>query len=190
MNWPHGYFKVFLSIATAMLFASTTTGCAMLTEDPYAPTSAEDTARAAEVLVELPSLEAVESTLTAAIEEIAAGATALDPALHWEWSRERNRGGCWPPYDQTDGRLTYLPSLVTDSVRIADEHWPRIFELTRDVAAKIGATKVQTLQNSSAHHDVRFYDETGLSVRIGSKIAATITGDTGCRLPQAEKAQR
>ncbi|SLG77889.1 lipoprotein LppV [Mycobacteroides abscessus subsp. massiliense] len=155
-------------------------------ETPYKPTDPTDATKAAVNLAALPSLEETHTQLTSLIEEIGAQATAIAPELTWKWNREPSRGGCNPPYEQSQGELILMPNYIS-STPIPEEHWRQIFEIAKKAAASLGATSVETFQDSPNNHDVRLYNETGTAVRIGSQKAALISGSTGCRLPAAKK---
>ncbi len=181
--------RIAASAAGLCVAALLMTGCDDVNKDPYRPSTSDDTAHATEVLAGLPSLEETEPTITAAIEAIAAAATTLDPRLQWVWRNGRSQAGCAPPYEQTSGQLVYVPDYVSDNAPIREDLWPRIYELARAEAAKIGATKVEVLKDQPGLHTVRFYNETGTAIRLGTEVAASLAGETGCRLPQAKKNQ-
>ncbi len=180
-RWAAG-FAAGLCVAALVM-----TGCDDVNKDSYKPSSLDETARAAEVLAGLPSLEETEPTITAAIEKIAAGASAVDPRLQWTWQNGRSQAGCAPPFEQTAGQLVYVADYVSNSAPIQDQDWPRIYELARATASSIGATQVEVLEDEPGHHVVRLYNETGTAIRLGTKVAASLAGETGCRLPAAKK---
>ncbi|SIJ06652.1 lipoprotein LppV [Mycobacteroides abscessus subsp. bolletii] len=66
-----------------------------------------------------------------------------------------------------------MPNYIS-STPIPEEHWRQIFEIAKKAAASLGATSVETFQDSPNNHDVRLYNETGTAVRIGSQKAALI----------------
>lgn len=180
---PHRQGRhVLLATATAIMLA--TTGCDMT--DPYHPTSPADSAQAAETLKTLPSLEYTEAQVHATIEHIGAQATAISPSLNWYWHREPSRGGCLPPYEQSGGEEILMDNYVSDTP-IPEESWAQIFAIARDAATKLGATGLEVFKDAPGDHDVRFYNQTGTAIRLGSWKAALITGSTGCRLPRDKK---
>lgn len=174
-------------VAGLFVAALVMTGCDDVKKDPYKPTSPDETARAAEVLAGLPSLEETEPTITAVIEKIAAGASAVDPRLQWTWQNGRSQAGCAPPYEQSAGQLVYVPDYVSNAAPIQEQDWPRIYDLARTAAQSIGAGQIEVLKDEPGHHIVRFYNETGTAIRLGTKVAASLAGETGCRLPAAKK---
>lgn len=77
-------------------------------------TGPEETAQATRRLLTRPSLEEAENRMRGAVQQIGAVGTELIPGLQWSWKRDRTINGCPPPYDQTDGRIVYLPFHVSD----------------------------------------------------------------------------
>jgi hypothetical protein len=165
--------------------ALTMTGCNM-TKDPYQPTDPGEAAKAAKSLDDLPSLEDTEAELTSVIEQLGHDASTIVPTLSWYWHREPSHGGCLPPYEQSEGELTRMPSYLSDTP-IPDESWDHVLAIARDAAAKLGTTGMEVFQDAPGNHDVRFYNKTGTALRVMSQKAAVLTGDTGCRLPRDKK---
>jgi len=160
------------------------TGCHMT--NPYEPTDSSEATKAAAALTALPALEDTERQLTAAIEQIGQQAAAIVPGLAWHWHREASRGGCNPPYEQSEGQLILLPNYVSDTP-IPDENWNQVLVIAKDAATKFGATNMEVFHGAPGFHDVRFYNDTGTDIRLGSQKAALISGSTGCRLPRNKK---
>lgn len=169
-------------IAIAVILAMT--GCKM--NNPYQPTDPSEATRAATSLTSLPSLEDTQAELTSVIEQIGRAASAIAPTLVWRWNREPSRGGCNPPYEQSEGELILMPNYVSD-FPIPEQSWGQVLAVARDAAARMGATSTEVFHDEPGFHDVRFYNETGTAVRIGSQKAALISGSTGCRLPRDKK---
>jgi hypothetical protein len=163
----------------------TMTGCNM-TKNPYQPTDPGEAAKAAKSLDDLPSLEDTEAELTSVIEQLGHDASTIVPTLTWRWLDEPSRGGCSPPYEQSEGELILLANYVSETP-IPDENWDQVLAIARDAAAKLGTTGMEVFQDAPRNHDVRFYNKTRTALRIGSQKAALISGDTGCRLPRDKK---
>jgi hypothetical protein len=58
-----------------------------------------------------------------------------------------------------------------------------LLAVARAAAAQLGAGDVEVFHDRLGFHDVRFYNETGTALRIGTQKAALISGSTG-RLPR------
>ena len=171
-------------LGSAIAVVLTMTGCHMT--NPHQPTGPSEATKAAANLKSLPSLEDTETQLHATIEQVGAKARSIDPTLTWRWLDEPSRAGCNPPYEKSEGELILMPKYVSDNP-IPDESWSQVLAVARDAAAKLGATSVEMFHDEPGFHDVRFYNETGTALRIGTEKAALITGSTGCRLPRDQK---
>ncbi|MFI5776883.1 LppA family lipoprotein [Nocardia sp. NPDC051570] len=160
-------------------------------DNPYEKTGSAETAKAAEQLTKLPSLEETEARLQSAVEQLGTYISSLVPGLTWTWMDERSVQNCSPPYDQTHGQMVNLPNYVASS-GIPDDVWPQVAERTRQLAADLGATGSESFLDKPGSHAVRFYSKEGTSLQPGTKWidsqgAAAIGGNTGCRLPAARK---
>jgi hypothetical protein len=180
-------YSRWMLVGAAVAVILTMTGCNM-TKDPYQPTDPGEAARAAKSLDDLPSLEDTEAELASVIEQLGHDAATIAPTLRWQWHDEPgpSRGGCNPPYEQSDGEEILMRKYVSDTP-IPDENWNQVLAIARDAAAKLGTTGMEVFQDAPGKHDVRFYNKTGTALRIGSQIAALITGSTGCRLSRDKK---
>ncbi|MFI5783158.1 LppA family lipoprotein [Nocardia sp. NPDC051570] len=155
-------------------------------DDQHKPTSSQDTAAAAQRLLQRPSLEDSDAQLQGVVEQIGAAATELVPGLRWEWQRDKMRLDCSPPYDQTNGRMLNLRLYVsTPNQPIPDNVWPQFIDRIRPIAATVGATAPGTMQDQPGNHDVRFVNpDDGTTIKVGSQVATVIGGTVGCRLPR------
>jgi hypothetical protein len=79
-----------------------------------------------------------------------------------------------------------LPDLVAPGAAVSEAQWASIMAAATASAAKIGATKVQVMQDSPGHHDVSFNGPTGMFVKLGYAGNLGVSGYTGCRLPRLD----
>jgi len=156
------------------------TGCQM--NNPYKPTDPTEASKAATSLSSLPSLEDTKIQVDAAIAELGKQITALVPSVTWNWSDEDSRGGCHPPYEQSDGEQILLRNYLS-AAPIPEQDWKQAYDLAKKTADSLGATHATTFKDAPNDHDVQFSSSTGTVLRFGSKASALITGSTGCRLP-------
>ncbi|WP_235659060.1 LppA family lipoprotein [Mycobacteroides abscessus] len=168
--------------ATVML---TLTGCNM--DSSYTPTSSSDAAHALEELRALPSLEDTQRQLESALAEIKSAAESLIPSIQWQEFDKGSKGNCAKPYDQSDGQSIYLPDAVAVRTNISDEDWLAIQQATKKVAAKLGATESQMMQDKPGKHDIGFYGPAGTFIKLGYSGNLVISAYTGCRLPALKK---
>ncbi|QIS08809.1 LppA family lipoprotein [Nocardia arthritidis] len=153
-------------------------------------TSEKDTAEAAQRLLKLPPLEDAEAELRAVVQQIGAAATELVPGMKWEWNRDPMRSDCPAPYDQTNGQISYLRHYYSDTP-IPDDVWPQFLDRVRTIAATVGATAPETMQNQSGtasspgNHDVWFSNpSSGTTIKVGTQRASVISATVGCHLPK------
>lgn len=159
--------------------AMAVSGCGGIMDNPYNH-SDEEIAQAAELMRDLPTLEETEATMVAVVDEIKAAATAINPALRWEESRPRRAEGCGGAFARTDGSSVRMP-LWGSQAPIPDADWPEILAAAREIAARAGIHDVNVRVDQPGDHDVLLSGETGNRLQIGTKVAASITGETGCR---------
>lgn len=174
--------RALLVVAVAALLMMT--GCDMT--DRYNPTTPDQATQATENLKTLPSLEDTEAQVRAIIEQIGARVSAIAPSLTWRWHHEPSQGNCSPPFDKSHGQIILMAKYISDTP-IPEEAWAQIFAIARDAAIELGTTRMEVFKDAPGDHDVRFYNETGTAIRIGTLKAALISGATGCRLPRDKK---
>jgi hypothetical protein len=156
------------------------TGCHV--GNPYQPTDPIQASQAALALQSLPTLEDAKAQVTAAVEHVGQQISALVPAVAYAWRHDESRGGCSPPYEQSEGQEILLASYVSD-VPIPEANWKQAYNIASAAADGLGATEVTVFKDAPDDHDVQFSSDTGTLLRLGSQKAALITGSTGCRLP-------
>ena len=174
-----------LSAITCLVsIALLATGCHVT--DPYKPTDTGQASQAADTLKSLPSLEDTHTEVEFALVKLGKQITTMVPSVTWEWRREDSRGGCNPPYEQSDGELILLRNYVSDTP-IPEQNWKQAYDLAQQTASSLGATDLTVFKDERNNHDLQFTSETGTTLRFGSQAAALITGSTGCRLPNGNK---
>lgn len=168
-------------VAAIMLGA---TGC-NVNKDPYQPSDPGEASQAATALGSLPTLEDTRTLLMSTIEDVGKRISGAAPTVTWTWRREESRGGCLPPYEQSEGQQILLANYVSD-IPIPEQNWKQAYDIAAQSANKLGLPTVTVFKDAPNDHDVQFSDDTGTVLRLGSQKAALITGSTGCR-PLAEK---
>ncbi|MGK8522643.1 LppA family lipoprotein [Nocardia asteroides] len=176
-------------LAVLAVAASTASGCATLIGDPASPPSADEIAAASAELTALPSSETAQRQVAWVVEQIAAAASAIEPALRWSPSDDGALGPCYGPYEHTGGRRVVLPRYRADG-SLSEEAWPGFQEKARALAASAGATDMLPGGSSSPDRHVTFEDaaaaewdsNTELSIFADAR-SMTITATVGCRLP-------
>ncbi|CAN5315780.1 hypothetical protein BH09ACT8_BH09ACT8_52400 [soil metagenome] len=154
--------------------------------NPYQPTDPTQAGQAAASLQSLPTLEDTQAQVTSAIERAGQQISAAVPTVVWAWRREPSRGGCTPPYEQSDGEEILLANYVSD-VPIPEGNWRQAYDIAAQTATSLGATAVTVFKDEPNNHDVQFSSETGTTLRFGSQKAALLSGSTGCRLPTSKR---
>src|SRR5882757_8959640 len=91
------------------------TGCGDVSDNPYQKTDPTSTAKAAEQLGKLGSLEDTEAQVKAAVEQLGSYVSSLVPGLTWSWYRDRSQVACDPPYDQTPGEKVTLQNYIASA---------------------------------------------------------------------------
>ncbi|WP_431950478.1 LppA family lipoprotein [Nocardia lijiangensis] len=175
--------------AALVVVALTTGGCATLLGEPAPPPSADEIAAATAELTDFPSSESAERQVSSVVDQIAAAASAIDPALHWSRSEDRALGPCYGPYAHTGGRRVVLPRYHADG-SLPEGAWPGFQEAARALAASAGATDVLPGGNSSPDRHVTFEGADGAEWDSNTELSVfadarsmTITATVGCRLP-------
>lgn len=157
-------------------------------------TGPAETSQAAKELQTRPTLEDTQAHLKQAFEDLAAYASSLVPGMTWKWvSTDQYPSGCDAPFDQTTGRQYHMPDYITqggDAAHgggIPDDVWPVVRDKARQIAADLGATESDPFPFNEKVGDrqARFYGSNGTVLWLATR---GISGDTGCRLPAADKA--
>lgn len=123
----------------------------------------------------------MQATMTSTIERVGQQISGLAPEVVWAWRREPSKGGCIPPYEQSEGKQILMPNYVSE-VPIPEQNWKQAYEITQQAANTLGAATVTVFKDNPNDHDVQFSSDTGTKLRLASQAAAVITGGTGCRL--------
>ncbi|MEU5761381.1 LppA family lipoprotein [Nocardia sp. NPDC047648] len=179
--------------SAALAVVVSTGGCATLLGEPAPPPSAEEIATATAELAALPASEVAERQVAAVVEQIAAAASAIEPALRWTRSEERALGPCYGPYEHTGGRRVVLPRYRADG-SLPEEAWAGFQETARELAASVGATDMLPGGSSSPDRHVTFEGADGAEWDSNTELSVfadtrsmTITATVGCRLPASER---
>jgi Lipoprotein confined to pathogenic Mycobacterium len=160
------------------------TGCHV--NNPHQPTDPTQASAAATALTSLPTLEDTKTELTSTIESVGQQISAVAPMVRFTWRLDESRGGCRPPYEQSQGQEILLAKYVSD-VPVPEQNWKQAYDIAAQAAGALGAATVTVFNDAPNNHDVQFSSDTGTILRLGSQVAVLITGSTGCRLPANEK---
>ncbi len=96
----------------------------------------------------------------------------------------RRQSSCGGAFGKTDGLEINLPDYVS-AAPIPEADWPLVLQAARDILAPLGITNLQVRVNEPGHHDVIITSDDGRHIDLGSKVAALVSAQTGCRLPAA-----
>ncbi|MGW0056550.1 LppA family lipoprotein [Nocardia nova] len=183
MNWRGGRLLWVAAVVVMAIFS--TTGCGM-SDNPYEKTGPAESQKAEARLAQLPTLEATEAQLRAAVTELATYVSSLVPGLTWQWVDDRSLESCDRPYDQTRGSKVKLQNYISHPTGIPDTVWPQVLDRARQLVAPLGATGTEVFADESGNHTVRLYSPESTMLFIGTR-GAVISANTGCRLPAAIK---
>jgi hypothetical protein len=165
---------------TALLLSGCASSAYLREEDTPTP---EEIAHAEAQMRKLPSVEETHQQLTLVVERIADAAAAIAPELVWvvEIDRSQSPAGCPGAYKKTEGTSKTTDNLIS-SAPISDTTWPHIIDAARRIAAESGITALTVYIDEPGRHDIILHSpDHGNQVRIGTRIAAAISGMTGCR---------
>lgn len=164
-------------VSTAILMG----GCGDVSENPYNFDDSQVTA-AADRMHTWPSLAESEQVVTDTVTRIGDAATAIAPELHWNWSYDRSQGSCPGPYANTDG-VSVTTQLLGSDLPIRDENWPAVLDAAGKIAAEAGMDRLEVQVDQPGRHDVTFHSEDGNKITLGTNMASSVRGTTGCRYP-------
>ncbi|MFI5720488.1 LppA family lipoprotein [Nocardia sp. NPDC051750] len=165
---------------TALLLTGCTSSAYQREEDTPTP---EEIAHAEAQMRKLPSVEETHQQLTLVVERIADAAAAIAPELVWEKKLNRTQSplGCPRAYNKTDGTSKTTDTLISP-VPISDTAWPPIIDEARRIAAESGITVFTIRFDEPGHHDITLHSpDQGNQINIGTRVASSIRGLTGCR---------
>ncbi len=173
---------------TAALCAAlllTTTGCTMTHPGSPKPTASADIN---DQLMAWPSLEETKRQLEGAVTEISTAATTIVPGIRFTDYHGESGLKCDGPYGDTAARGRYLPDRAGEGAKVSEEQWAKIVDVAKAAAAKVGATDVQVMKDSPGDHDVWFTGPGGIAIKLSSRVNLVISGYTGCRLLEEDRA--
>ena len=78
----------------------------------------------------------------------------------------------------------------TMGATVSEQQWAQIEAAARAAAAKVDATTAQLMKSGPGNHDVWFLGPGGSAVKIAYQVNLVISGYTGCRLPEEDRAGR
>jgi len=169
-------------VAPVALIALLGTGCQVQNSNKPVESSSSATSPATS-LQSLPSLEDTRNQIQGAIENLGQQLTALVPGIDWKWYQEDSGAGCsGTAYQGSDGQMILLRNYVSN-IPIPDDKWTQAMDLAQRTAQSLGVQSLTVFKDAPNDHDVQFSNDTGTTLRFGSRASVLITGGTGCRLP-------
>jgi hypothetical protein len=174
------------AFVAAIILAASVSGCG--TGDIAGGTSTSmNPDQVAQIEKELrgkPSLEAAGAEYKAAVTTMADAIAALIPGTTWQFAQD-TWTGCSGTYGAAKGKQAYVLAAFTGP--IPDAVWPKALQITKDGAARFGATEYGTFQDQPGHHDIYLAGSGGVEFRLGTKGASSLAGQSDCRLSEADK---
>lgn len=119
-----------------------------------------------------------------ALAQTADQITALVPGLTWRWNRDSTTISCGGDFKDTQGVQILTRHVLFDGP-IPDSAWPTALDAVRDQASNLGANELFVYVDEPADHDVAITGDSGVEVRFGTKVAATLSARSDCHLPRA-----
>lgn len=174
------------SLVTAIVLVVGVSGCGTGNVAGEASTSMNSPDQVAEIEKDLrakPSLEAAQAEYKAAVTTMADGIAALIPGTTWQFAQNTWKG-CSGKYGAAKAKRAYV--LAAFSGPIPDAVWPKALQITKDGAAPFGATEYGTFKDQPGHHDIYLAGTDGIEFRLGTKGSSTLTGQSDCRLSEAD----
>jgi hypothetical protein len=150
------------------------------------PTNAEDkgTTMSAEQIEESlrqkPSFEAAQAEYRSAVETMANQIAGLTPGTTWTFSDQTPWLSCGGDYIDTDAKHAYVSAGFEQA--IPEAAWPQAVQIVKDGAAKFGATNLATFKDEPGNHDIAISGSDGVEFKLGTKVKASLTAQSDCRL--------
>ncbi len=163
----------------------TATACTMTHPGSPQPTASADIN---DQLMAWPSLEETKRQLQAAVDEISTAASTIVPGIRFTDYYGESGLKCDGPYADTAARARYLPDRAGEGAAVSEDQWAKVRDVAKAAAAKVGATDVQVMKDSPGDHDVWFTGPGGISIKLASRANLVISGYTGCRLLEEDRA--
>lgn len=120
-----------------------------------------------------------------ALSQTADQITALVPGLSWRWNRDSTTISCGGEFEGTDGVQVLTRHVLFDGP-IPDTVWPRALDEVRESAATLGATDLTVFADRPGDHSIELTGAAGSQVRFGTKVAASLSARSDCRLRLAD----
>lgn len=133
---------------------------------------------------DLRAKDSAEDTLSRyeqALAQTADQITALVPGLTWRWNRESTTISCGGELKDTRGVQMLTRSVLFDGP-IPDSAWPAALETVRNQASELGADELFGYVDKPGDHDIAITGASGVEVRFGTKVAATLSARSDCHL--------
>lgn len=137
---------------------------------------------------ELRAKDSAEDTLTSFEKVLAQTAdriTAFVPGLSWRWNRDSTTISCGGEFEDTDGVQVLTRHVLFDGP-IPDNAWPQALDTLRESAAALGASDLTVFADRPRDHSIELTGDTGAQMRFATKVAASLSARSDCRLRQAD----
>ncbi|MGL4305202.1 MAG: LppA family lipoprotein [Mycobacteriaceae bacterium] len=154
----------------------------LIFSEPEPSLSAEKLQEITDRIRTRPALEVALAERERLMSELAQDITASTPELQWRPSGTSSTNGCDGELRAVGAEYAYGTDLV--AAPIPEDAWPRILEIVRQYAQRLGMDQFGGFQNTPGNHDVYYYGGTEGNLRIGSDKAAVLFTQTGCHFSQ------
>lgn len=137
---------------------------------------------------ELRSKGSAEEALTryeSIVQSTADDITAVMPELAWKWNRDPDFLDCTGEFAGTSGVRVGTRNLLANGP-IADDAWPTALQIVRDHAAELGAVREHVYADKAGHHDIAFYADNGVEIRLLTRGRAVLSAMTDCHLQRRD----
>lgn len=169
--------RIALLAVSAAFAGLSLTGCAPTTADKEATVTADEIETA---LQQKPPLEAAQADYRTAVEAMANEIAALTPGTTWAFDTQIPWLSCGGDYAATEAKHAYISAGFDQP--IDDAIWPQALQIVKDGAAKYGATNFVVFKDQPGNHDVAISNDDGVQFQLGTKVKASLTAKSDCRL--------
>jgi hypothetical protein len=174
------------TFVAAILLVASINGCGTgdVTGETRTRMSPEQVTEVEKELRAKPSLEAAQAEYKAAVTTMVDGIAALIPGTTWQFAQD-TWTACSGTYGAAKAKQAYV--LAAFSGAIPDAVWPKALQITKDGATPFGATEYGTFKDQPGDHDIYLAGPDGVEFRLGTKGTSTLTGQSDCRLSEADR---
>lgn len=162
------------------------TGCGPINADDKGTTMSAEQIEAS--LRQKPSFEAAQAEYRAAVETMASHIAGLTSGTTWTFSGQTPWLSCGGDYIDTEAKHAYFSAEFDQP--IPDAVWPQAVQIVKDGAAKFGATNLATFKDESGNHDIAISGSDGVEFKLGTKVKASLTAQSDCRLSEMDSGTR